>query len=86
MRRSRQCMEPGPHVKARHGGAPRGRPSGSPSKYHFDGLTLIRETYKPMATTTFPTRDDFAALLNQSLGGENETFEGKVVKGTVTAK
>src|SRR5437870_2309189 len=37
-----------------------------------------------MATTTFPTRDDFAALLNQSLGGENETFEGKVVKGTVT--
>ena len=37
-----------------------------------------------MATTTFPTRDDFAALLNKSLGGENETFEGKVVKGTVT--
>ena len=38
-----------------------------------------------MATTTFPTRDDFATLLNESLGGENETFEGKVVKGTVTA-
>ncbi len=38
-----------------------------------------------MATTTFPTRDDFAALLNESLGGENETFEGKVVKGKVTA-
>ena len=38
-----------------------------------------------MATTTFPSRDDFAALLNESLGGENETFEGKVVKGTVTA-
>jgi small subunit ribosomal protein S1 len=38
-----------------------------------------------MATTTFPTRDDFAALLNESLGGENETFEGKVVKGIVTA-
>jgi len=38
-----------------------------------------------MATTTFPTRDDFAAALNESLGGENETFEGKVVKGTVTA-
>jgi len=37
-----------------------------------------------MATTTFPTREDFAALLNESLGGENETFEGKVVKGTVT--
>jgi small subunit ribosomal protein S1 len=38
-----------------------------------------------MATTTFPTRDDFAALLNESLGGENEAFEGKVVKGKVTA-
>ena len=38
-----------------------------------------------MATTTFPTRDDFAELLNKSLGGENEAFEGKVVKGTVTA-
>ena len=38
-----------------------------------------------MATTAFPTRDDFATLLNESLGGENETFEGKVVKGTVTA-
>jgi small subunit ribosomal protein S1 len=32
-----------------------------------------------------PTRDDFAALLNESLGGENEGFEGRVVKGTVTA-
>ena len=38
-----------------------------------------------MATTANPTRDDFAALLNQSLGGENENFEGRVVKGTVTA-
>ncbi len=38
-----------------------------------------------MATTTFPTRDDFAALLNESLGGENEAFEGRVVIGTVTA-
>src|SRR6187399_1303587 len=37
-----------------------------------------------MASTAFPTRDDFAALLNESLGGENETFEGKVVKGIVT--
>src|SRR3954470_13076496 len=51
---------------------------------HAAGRLNVRETYKPMATTTFPTRDDFAALLNQSLGGENETFEGKVVKGTVT--
>src|SRR5439155_17904291 len=38
-----------------------------------------------MATTANPTRDDFAALLNESLGGENENFEGRVVKGTVTA-
>jgi small subunit ribosomal protein S1 len=38
-----------------------------------------------MASTAFPSRDDFAALLNESLGGENETFEGKVVKGTITA-
>ncbi len=37
-----------------------------------------------MATAAMPTRDDFAALLNQSLGGENEGFEGRVVKGTVT--
>jgi small subunit ribosomal protein S1 len=37
-----------------------------------------------MATTAFPTRDDFAALLNESLGGENEAFEGRVVKGIVT--
>jgi small subunit ribosomal protein S1 len=37
-----------------------------------------------MATTTFPTRDDFADMLNQALGGENESFEGKVVKGIVT--
>src|SRR5688572_23897031 len=38
-----------------------------------------------MATSAMPTRDDFAALLNETLGGENEGFEGKVVKGTVTA-
>ena len=38
-----------------------------------------------MATAAMPTRDDFAAMLNQSLGGENEGFEGRVVKGTVTA-
>src|SRR5919202_2032928 len=37
-----------------------------------------------MATTTFPTPDEFEALLNETLGGENEGFEGKVVKGTVT--
>lgn len=38
-----------------------------------------------MATAAFPTRDDFAAMLNESLGGEDEGFEGRVVKGTVTA-
>ncbi len=38
-----------------------------------------------MATSANPSRDDFAALLNQTLGGENEGFEGRVVKGTVTA-
>ncbi len=37
-----------------------------------------------MATAANPTRDDFAAMLNQSLGGEDEGFEGRVVKGTVT--
>jgi small subunit ribosomal protein S1 len=31
-----------------------------------------------------PTRDDFAAMLNESLG-QGEGFEGRVVKGTVTA-
>jgi small subunit ribosomal protein S1 len=38
-----------------------------------------------MATAANPTRDDFAALLNESLGGEDQGFEGRVVKGTVTA-
>jgi small subunit ribosomal protein S1 len=38
-----------------------------------------------MATSPNPTRDDFAALLNESLGGADGGFEGRVVKGTVTA-
>jgi small subunit ribosomal protein S1 len=38
-----------------------------------------------MATAAFPTRSDFEALLNETLGGANEGFEGRVVKGTVTA-
>ncbi|HEX8443243.1 MAG TPA: 30S ribosomal protein S1 [Allosphingosinicella sp.] len=37
-----------------------------------------------MATAAMPTRDDFAALLNETLGGENASFEGRVVTGTVT--
>ena len=39
-----------------------------------------------MATSPNPTRDDFAALLDESLGGAaDEGFDGRVVKGTVTA-
>ena len=37
-----------------------------------------------MATAPLPTRDDFAALLDQTFG-KDEAFEGKVVKGTITA-
>ena len=37
-----------------------------------------------MASEAFPSRDDFAAMLNESLGGEDQSFEGRVVKGTVT--
>jgi len=37
-----------------------------------------------MASTAMPTRDDFAALLESSLG-ESQSFEGKVVMGRVTA-
>ncbi|MDT8759409.1 30S ribosomal protein S1 [Sphingomonas psychrotolerans] len=36
-----------------------------------------------MASTANPSRDDFAALLEQTLGGA-ESFEGRVVIGTVT--
>jgi small subunit ribosomal protein S1 len=37
-----------------------------------------------MASTAMPTRDDFAALLDQSMGAA-QGFEGRVVKGRVTA-
>jgi small subunit ribosomal protein S1 len=37
-----------------------------------------------MATAAMPTRDDFAKLLNETLGGEDQGFEGRVVKGIVT--
>ncbi len=36
-----------------------------------------------MASTANPTRDDFAAMLEETLGG-SESFEGRVVIGTVT--
>ncbi len=38
-----------------------------------------------MASIANPTRDDFAALLDEQLGGADGGFEGRVVKGTVTA-
>src|SRR6476660_9958873 len=39
-----------------------------------------------MASLANPTRDDFAALLDETLGGAADGgFEGRVVKGTVTA-
>ncbi|MEQ1499372.1 MAG: 30S ribosomal protein S1 [Novosphingobium sp.] len=39
-----------------------------------------------MASTANPTRDDFAAMLDESLGGASDGgFEGRVVKGTITA-
>jgi len=39
-----------------------------------------------MATTANPTRDDFARMLDEQLGGAGEDgFEGRVVKGTITA-
>jgi small subunit ribosomal protein S1 len=38
-----------------------------------------------MATTANPTRDDFAAMLDSALGGADTQFEGRVVKGTITA-
>ncbi|MDO9488416.1 MAG: S1 RNA-binding domain-containing protein, partial [Sphingomonadaceae bacterium] len=37
-----------------------------------------------MATAAQPTRDDFAAMLEASLGAA-QSFEGRVVKGIVTA-
>jgi len=37
-----------------------------------------------MATTATPTRDDFAKMLEETLG-DADGFEGRVVKGTVTA-
>ncbi len=47
------------------------------------GLRIVERHY------TWPLRrsraaDDFAAMLNEQLGGEDEPFEGRVVKGIVT--
>src|SRR6478752_1655972 len=38
-----------------------------------------------MASTANPTRDDFAKLLDEQLGGADGGFEGRVVKGTIAA-
>ena len=39
-----------------------------------------------MATSANPSRDDFAAMLDEQLGGADDGgFEGRVVKGTVTS-
>ncbi len=38
-----------------------------------------------MASSANPSRDDFAALLDEQLGGADGGFEGRVVKGTVTS-
>jgi small subunit ribosomal protein S1 len=38
-----------------------------------------------MASVANPTRDDFAKMLDEQLGGADGGFEGRVVKGTVTA-
>src|SRR6187399_2745595 len=38
-----------------------------------------------IASTANPTRDDFAKLLDEQLGGADGGFEGRVVKGTITA-
>jgi small subunit ribosomal protein S1 len=48
------------------------------------GQNVSKEFFS-MASAPTPTRNDFEALLNESLGGAEGGFEGRVVKGTVTA-
>jgi small subunit ribosomal protein S1 len=45
----------------------------------------IDEWNSHMASEAFPSRDDFAAMLDESFGGKDANFEGRVVTGTVTA-
>ncbi len=49
------------------------------------GKNIELGTQSDMATTANPSRDDFAKLLDEQLGGADGGFEGRVVKGTVTA-
>src|SRR3546814_8441924 len=37
----------------------------------------MKQGIHSMATTAFPTRDDFAAMLDESLGGDDGGFEGR---------
>ncbi|MCA1747990.1 MAG: 30S ribosomal protein S1 [Parasphingopyxis sp.] len=48
-----------------------------------DGRNNKRKEINSMATSATPTRDDFEKMLDESLG-DTESFEGQVVKGTVT--
>ncbi len=45
---------------------------------------VTEDDLTPMATQALPTRDDFAAMLDDMFGGA-DSFEGRVVHGTVTA-
>jgi small subunit ribosomal protein S1 len=45
----------------------------------------INEWNSHMASEAFPSRDDFAAMLDESFGGKDANFEGRVVTGIVTA-
>src|SRR4051812_30867180 len=75
-------------LRARQTLPPHGAAGATGSKTGGDNLRPEYEERRNtqfMATAAMPTRDDFAKLLNETLGGENEGFEGKVVKGTVTA-
>ena len=59
----------------------RGRKTGGTNR--LAGNT-IQDLYRHMSSN--PTRDDFAAMLDETLGSAaNGGFEGRVVKGTVTA-
>jgi small subunit ribosomal protein S1 len=56
------------------------------SGYNRLAGNIDRQETVHMASAANPTRDDFAALLDESLGGAADGgFEGRVVKGTITA-
>jgi len=52
---------------------------------HLAGKIVTKESAL-MASSANPTRDDFAKMLDDQLGGvADDGFEGRVVKGTITA-